>query len=244
MVYLILSVLVQFAFVVHIVKTGRNTTWIWIVLMLPMAGILAYLFLEVLPDLGNTRQGRKASQKVKEALNPNKDINEASTRYQQSDTVENSMNLANACLEKGLNEEAKQLFEKCLQGPLEDDPNLMFGLAKAEFALGNAEQAKRILDELIEKNPEFKHQDAHLLYARSLDKLDKISDAQHEYETLYSYYTGPDAAYHYAKFLSANNTEKRAQEIFAEIVSSAQSQSRHYRDLHKEIINKAKAELK
>ncbi|MBB6521430.1 tetratricopeptide repeat protein [Pseudoteredinibacter isoporae] len=244
MVYLILSVLLQFAFVVHIVKTGRSTTWIWIVLMLPMAGILAYLFLEVLPDLGNTRQGRRASQKVKEALNPNKDINDASARYQQSDTVENSMNLANACLEKGLYEEAKQLFEKCLKGPLADDPNLMFGLAKAEFGLGNAADTQRILDELIEKNPEFKHQDAHLLYARSLDRLDKVSDAQHEYETLYSYYTGPDAAYYYAKFLSANNAGNKAQKIFSEIVSSAQSQSHHYRDLHKTIINQAKSELR
>ncbi|GAA6154009.1 tetratricopeptide repeat protein [Pseudoteredinibacter isoporae] len=243
MVFLILSVLIQFAFVVHIVKTGRSTTWIWIVLVLPVAGMLAYLVLEVLPDLGNTRQGRKASRKVKEALNPNKSINEASARYQQSDTVENAMNLANACLEKGLHDEARQLFEKCLNGPLSDDPNIMFGLATAEFGLGNAERSKQILDELIEKNPEFKHQDAHLLYARSLDKLDKIADAQHEYETLYNYYSGPDAAYYFAKFLSANHSYERAQEIFAEIVNSAQTQSRHYRDLHQKIINKAKAEL-
>ena len=33
----ILSILLQIALVVHIVRTGRNTTWIWIVVMLPLA---------------------------------------------------------------------------------------------------------------------------------------------------------------------------------------------------------------
>ncbi len=53
---LILSAILQVALVVHIIKTGRSTTWIWIVVMLPLAGSIAYLLLEVLPDLMAGRQ--------------------------------------------------------------------------------------------------------------------------------------------------------------------------------------------
>ena len=45
----ILSILIQVALVIHIVKTGRSTTWIWIVVMLPVAGSIAYFVLEGLP---------------------------------------------------------------------------------------------------------------------------------------------------------------------------------------------------
>ncbi|MCV6620404.1 MAG: tetratricopeptide repeat protein [Cellvibrionaceae bacterium] len=243
MPFLILTVLIQVAFVIHVVKTGRNTTWIWIVLMLPIAGALAYLILEVLPDAGNTRTGRRAKQKVSQALNPDKDLNQATRAYQRADTVENAMNLANACLDKGLYQEAQKLFDKALQGPLADDPHLMFGAAKAEFGLGNLSKTKELLDKLIESNPDFKDQDAHLLYARSLDGLQQINAAQHEYEALYNYYMGPDAMFYFAEFLAANNNADQAQSIYSEIVTAAADQNRHYRELHADIIRKARLKL-
>ena len=66
----------QVALVVHIIKTGRDTKWVWIVVMLPLAGSIAYLLLEVLPDVSNTRAGQAAGKKVKSVVNPNKDINQ------------------------------------------------------------------------------------------------------------------------------------------------------------------------
>ncbi|OIO72489.1 MAG: hypothetical protein CO186_03685 [Zetaproteobacteria bacterium CG_4_9_14_3_um_filter_49_83] len=48
---IVLSVLLQVAFIVHIAKTGRSTYWIWIVLMLPLAGSIAYFIVELLPEL-------------------------------------------------------------------------------------------------------------------------------------------------------------------------------------------------
>src|SRR5437588_344392 len=47
MLFLILSLLVQAAFIVHVIKTGRNQLWIWVLIIpgLALAGILAYLML-------------------------------------------------------------------------------------------------------------------------------------------------------------------------------------------------------
>ena len=240
---LILSIIIQVAFVIHIVKTGRNTTWIWIVLMLPMAGAIAYLIIEVLPDILNSKSGRKAGRKAQSLVTPHKNFNEAVKQYSQSDTSENSIKLAEECLDKGLYTEAKSLYQKCLSGLYKDDPSLMFGLARCDFEIGNYPDVKITLDKLIELNPEYKNQDAHLLYARTLEKLGETSPALHEYETLHNYYIGPEASYYYAKFLQYQGQHQKSRLLFEEIVSKAKNANKHYNSLHKDIIKQAKQEL-
>lgn len=243
MPFFILSVLVQVAFVTHIVKTGRNTTWIWIVIMLPLAGAIAYILLEILPDISNSRGGRRASRKLRSVVNPNKNLNDAARQYTTSDTVESAMRFAEQCLSKGLYTEAKSLYQKSLSGLHADDPYLMFGLAKAEFQLGNLNESRVLLEQLIEKNPDFKNQDAHLLYARALDGLNKMTEALHEYETLHSYFVGPEATYYFARFLKSQNQLSKANELLNEILMKAKLSNKHYSVVHADIIKQAKREL-
>lgn len=240
---LILSVLIQLAFVLHIVKTGRNTTWIWIVVMLPLAGSIAYLIVEVLPELLSSRNGRKASSNLKKILNPNKNMNDATRNYSISDTVENSMRLAEECINKNMFSEAKKLYKKCLNGTHKHDPEIMYGLARAEFFLNNFSAVKSILDELIEKNPDYKNADAHLLYARNLENLNEIELALKEYETLDSYYPGPEATYRYALLLKNRGDSSNSQQLFAKIIHSSNISGKHYNTLYKEWIKKAQAEI-
>lgn len=240
---LILSVLIQIALVIHVVKTGRNTTWIWIVVMLPLAGSVAYLILEVLADIFRTRVARQTGSKVKSIVNPNKDINDAAKQFSRSDTVENSMRLAEECYNKGLYSDAKELFSKCLHGPLFDDPHLIFGLAKSDFELGNFSEVESALDKLIELNPDYKNPEAHLLYARALEKLDKVAAALHEYEVLHGYFAGPAASFYFARFLKNQNQQEKSQLIFQQILNIAKESGSHYNSIHNEFIKGAKDEL-
>ena len=57
MPYLLIP-LVVIACVVHVVRTGRDRIWIYILLLAPGIGALAYLAAEVLPDLFRGRTGR------------------------------------------------------------------------------------------------------------------------------------------------------------------------------------------
>ena len=91
----ILQLVLMVAFVVHIVKTGRSTIWIWIVIMLPFAGALAYLIVELLPELMNSRTGRTAAKKVDATINPHRTLKQATQQYTLTDTVENTLQLAN-----------------------------------------------------------------------------------------------------------------------------------------------------
>jgi len=210
MPFFILSILIQVGLVLHIVKSGRSTTWIWIVVMLPMAGSIAYFILEILPDLTNSRAGRSAQRKVTSVVNPNKSINAAAEKYSNAQTVETSMRLAEECMKKGLYSDARDLYQKCLVGIHKNDPDLMIGLARTEFELGRYDEVKSILDALIESNPQYKNQNAHLLYARALEGSNRVSEASHEYEVLHGYFSGPEATYYYAMFFKAQNQADRA----------------------------------
>ncbi|WP_193163810.1 tetratricopeptide repeat protein [Microbulbifer hainanensis] len=243
MPFLILSLLLQVAFVVHILKTGRSTTWIWIVVMLPMAGLIAYLIVEILPGLSNSRAGRHARRKVRSAINPNRDINRAVREYTVSDTVENSMRLANECLNRGLAEDARELFRKCLHGPHVDDPDILFGLARAQFQLGEYAEVRETLDQLKERNPDYRNAEAHLLYARALEGMDQVAAALHEYEVLHSYYPGPEAAVYYGKFLKAQNQPDLANRIFREVLQKADHLGKQYKTLHRDLLQLARSEL-
>ncbi len=244
MPFFILSLLIQVALVIHVVKTGKNTTWIWIVVMLPLAGSIAYFVLEILPELTSSRAGRSTGRKVRSAINPNSDINAAAREYAQSDTVANSVRLAEECCNKAMFLQAKELYLKCLTGIHASDPALMFGLAKSDFGLNNFSETKATLDKLIQLNPEYKNQEAHLLYARALEMLTDVTAARHEYETLQAYYSGPDACYFYGVFLISQGQLEQGREVLQGVLEKADHAGKHYQSLHKEILKKVKASLK
>ena len=243
MPFIVLSLLVQVALVVHIIKTGRNTTWIWIVVMLPAAGSIAYVIIELLPEIMGSRTARKASKTVGEIINPNKDINSAAQEYAISDNVSNTQRLAEECMNKGMYQEAKKFYEKSLSGIHEDDPDILFGLANAEFKLDNFSQSKHLLNQLIEKNPDYKNQEAHLLFARTVEALGEIPLAMEEYDVLARYYSGAEAKYRYAALLQQQGKSEDANGLLIDIVNLSKRSGKHYQSLNKKWITLAKKQL-
>lgn len=238
-----LSFVIQVALVLHIIKTGRNTTWIWIVVMLPGAGSVAYVILEVLPDLMGSRTARRATRGVENIINPNKHINAAAQRYSITNTVENSLLLADQCVEKGMHSKAAELYRKALTGVHEHDPDILYRLADTEFRLGNYAETRRLLDLLIAKNPDYKNQEAHLLFAKTVDELGDTAKAREEYAVLAGYYSGAEAKVRYATLLRRQGDAEQADALLTEILQTAKIAGRHFHTLNKEWITLAKRDL-
>lgn len=243
MPFYIIALIVQVAFVIHIVKTGRSTTWIWIVVMLPMAGSIAYFILEILPELISSNSGRKAKNNFGKLIDPDKDIKQATQNYSIAETVDNAMALADAFVSKKMFDEAKQLYKKCLKGIHKHDPDIMHKLATVEFELDSFNEVKKILDDLIAQNPDFKNADAHLLYAKTLEQLKQTALALEEYSVLDNYYLGPEASYRYAMLLKKQGDTEKSIEIFKKIILKSKSSGKHYNALYKEWIKRSADEL-
>jgi hypothetical protein len=242
--YVGIALLVKLLVIIHIIKTERSYMWIWIVFLVPIFGPLAYIVVELLPEFFQTRAGYDAKRVVATTILPNKEIKEASQNYEILDTVENTTELADECVRKGLFEEGKKLYVQCLTGPYDTDADLMHGLARAEFGLNNFAEAKTILVQMSEKNPNFKNTDARLLMARTLDKLDETELAMREYEAIEGSFPGPEANFHHAMLLKRLGASAKANALFEDILKFARISSRHYRSTHKLWISQVKNELR
>lgn len=238
-----LSILVQILLVIHILKTGRNTFWIYLVIFAPMIGSVAYIIVELLPEFIGTRTGRKVTTGMDNVLNPNRKLKQAAQNYEIADTVENARRLALECLDKGRFDEARDLFQKSLKGIYADDPNLMLGLARSYYGLEQYPQVKQTLDDLKVKNPDFQHAEAHLLYARTLDKMNDVEGALHEYAVLADYYPGPEPIVRLGLLLKKQGRIDDAKQRFNRVLTLAKNSGRNYRDFHKQWIDLAKREL-
>ena len=74
----ILSLVIQVLLIVHCIRSGRNSLWIWAIALLPLAGPVAYVLVELLPSLFRSRGTRAAVRGVRKALDPEQDLR----RYQ------------------------------------------------------------------------------------------------------------------------------------------------------------------
>jgi hypothetical protein len=237
---LILSVIVQIGLILHVVRTGRPMYWIFIILIAPGIGSLAYAIVELLPDLSNSGQGRRAMRGIRKTLDPGGDLRQRQREHKLSGSVDAARHLAGELLENGQYDEAIEHYEKSLTGLYEDDPDLLLGLAKALVANDEFEKARDTLDLLIESNPEFRSQDGHLLYARSVAACGDEDKALDEYKAVTAYYAGAEARLQYGLFLEklGNNTAALAE--FQEIISTAELAPRHYRKAQSDWISQAK----
>lgn len=240
MPFLILSLVVQLALVVHIIKTGRSMSWVFIVLFFPLIGTLAYLIVELLPEFTSSRTARRARGKIANTMDPVKRLREASLNFAASDTVQNSMALARECLEHGRHSEAVELYRRCLRGVHADDPTVLMGLAHAQLGAGDAVGVVETLDRLKEKHPDHRSAEGHLLYAKAQELLGNLDAAIEEYEALITYYPGPEPACRLAALLSGRGETAKARKLYEQVLNDSKRAGKHYNSLHKEWITLAK----
>jgi hypothetical protein len=240
----ILSLVFQALLIIHCIKTGRNQIWIWVLALLSFAGVIAYVAAELIPDLLRSRTTQRTVRGVKKALDPH-----ASLRRYESEArmtggnVASQQRYAEELLKQGKPVEAIDIYRQALKGLYENDPNLLLGLARAQFESGAAAEARATLDTLIALNPAFKSHDGHLLYARALEAEGNLARALEEYKVLAAYYPGAEAAVRYADLLRREQQIDAARKVLSELLDHANLAPAHYRRSQEEWIKKAQQGL-
>jgi hypothetical protein len=235
----ILTILIQVAFAVHVVRTGRNFMWLWIIVFVPLIGCVVYFIAEILPELGRSRAVHRAKNHLVNTVDPQRELRKRRETLEATGTVDNRIALADECVEAHMYDEAIALYRECLVGIHRTDPNIMEKLARAFFEKGAAAEARQMLDDLIRENPDYKSTEGHLLYARTLEALGELDAACKEYEILAESYPGEEARVRYALLLAQRGDKARAQELFKETLTRAKRAPKYYRDKESEWIKVA-----
>ena len=234
------SLVLQALLIVHCIKTGRNQIWIWVLALLSFAGVIAYIAAELLPDLLRSRTTQRTVRGVKKALDPQADLRRYENEARLSGgNVASQQRYAEELLRQGKATEAIAVYQGALKGLYEHDPNLMLGLAHAQFAQGDARAARGTLDELIARNPDFRSPDGHLLYARALEAEGNVSKALEEYAALAPAYPGAEASVRYAQLLKAQGRVAESQRVAHELLERARIAPGHYRRAQREWLDAA-----
>lgn len=236
----VLSVAAQIGCIVHCIRTDRNRMWIYVLVILSFAGVIAYLAAEVLPDALHSRTARRAGRGLKNMIDPHGDLRKYETEVRFGGNVASRQRYADELSRNGRHDEAIAEYRKALTGLYEHDPNLMLGLARTQFGMGDPAACRATLDELIRLNPEFKSPDGHLLYAQSLEAEGNVSKALEEYKALSGYYSGAEASVRYAQLLQAQGRDAEARQVAQELLDGARMAPAHYRRAQRSWLDQAK----
>lgn len=241
MSFLIISLLIQAAFIVHVIKTHRNTLWIWVLIIpgLALAGILAYVVVEILPELFRSRTAQRTARGFKKAMDPERDLRRYELEAQTAGNVASRQRYAEELVRHGRYDDAIAQYRQALGGLYEHDANLMLGLAQAQFGKGDAAAARATLDDLISHNPDFRSPAGHLLYARALEAEGNTAKALEEYRAVTASYPGAEASVRYAQLLKSQGQREESQRIARELLKQANIAPSHYRRAQREWLDAA-----
>lgn len=239
----IISLAIQVTLIVHCIRTGRSWLWMLAIGLLPFAGSVAYVLVEVLPDLFRGRGTQRAVRGVRRALDPGQDLRRYESEARMTGDVASRQRYADELIRQGRPVDAIAVYRQALTGLYESDPNLLLGLAQAQFASGAFSDARATLDTLIAGNPGFRSPEGHLLYARALAGEGNRDKALEEFAELTKYFSGAEAPLRYAQLLKESGKIDDARRVLKELLEHARLAPRHYRKMQQEWLSIAEREF-
>jgi len=236
----ILLALLDITCIVHIRKTGRPDYWMWVVLMVPGVGALAYLLYEVLPNMGSSGTVKRIIKRIQ----PTAEMQSRLADVEACGSMANKVALADECISTGQFDSAINLYMSCKTGIYEHDPTLLYGLGEANFHKGDYPEARRWFAELMSREAFFKAGEARLLYARTLEALDDNEAALTQYEALAQQYAGEEPRVRMAGLLVKIGRGDAARAAYETVIKNTDRAPRHVQRMQKEWIAQARAGLK
>jgi hypothetical protein len=240
--FVYLSLALQIYFGIHAIKTGRPFVWVLVIILFSVLGVAGYILVELAPEWWVSRGGRKVKNAIGNTVDPEKALKAAKITCDKIDSVQNRLILAEEFMKLERFQEAHEIYGRCLAGVHAGDPQIMLGMAKAEFGLNNFQAVIELLDKLKADNPRFKSPEGHLLYARALEGSGRIVEAIQEYDSLNQYYSTPEPACRLAQIHKTRGNHALAMELFQSVVKRSASAGSHFNEINKDWIKLARRE--
>jgi hypothetical protein len=218
-----LSLIFSVLLCLHVLRTGREIFWLFIILIFQPIGGLIYLIAIVIPELFRGPGARKLGQAVGETLDPEREYRQAKAEAEDTPRVHNKMRLAAAAAELDRHAEAETLYRDAAQGIHADDPALLLGRARALVELERYEEALTLLDQV----PDLPQ--ATLARARAQEGLGRTDDAERTYQSAVERTPGLEAIARYAVFQAKTGRGDQAKETLAEIDKRVKRATTHFR---------------
>lgn len=212
-----LSLIFSIALCVHVVRTGQQTFWLWIILMFQPLGGVVYLVAVIGPELLGGRTARRIGSAARETLDPHREYREAKAACDDAPTVRNQSRLAAAAAQMGRHAEAEALYAQAAQGVHADDPVLLLGRANALIELNRHAEALPLVERLAQDADHGRSPAAALARGRVYEALGRNQEADAAYNFAAGRMPGLEGLARYAAFMARTGRKAEAVETLAEI---------------------------
>ena len=237
--------LIDLAFAWHVIRTGRSPIWIMVIGFLGPLGWIAYGLFAVLPDMANSQGARRLADNVVNVADPGRGYREKLRNVEMVGSVDSKRQLAEECVRLGRFDDAIELYESAMEGPLgANDPTLLKGMGRARMLAGEGARAEELFVRLKQVDPAAFDADAELDYARALAIQGKNDEAIAQYEKVVSRYPGEEARARFGLLLEQVGQHDRAQALFQEIIKSVKGAPSYYKSRQREWASIARSRLK
>ena len=227
--------LLQLCLIVHVLRTGRPYWWIWILFAAPLIGGLAYILVELSPDLRGAR-GLLAG------LKPGKwRIAECRRRLEEADTVKNRLALAGELADAGMAAEAHEAAVGCLQGVFRDDARTLVAVARFKVGIAAYGEGLALLGRVDTTGDRMLEIDLGLLRGQCLAGLGRFPEAERAYEGVMDRYVGEAARAGLAMVYEQTGRRAEADAAWADIRAKYRTTSPAWRRSERKWYRLAKA---
>jgi hypothetical protein len=238
------SILLQILCAIHVIRTGRNSLWIMVIVFFSLLGCAAYFAFEIMPTLGMNRHVRLAKANAVSKLDPERALRHAREQLDLADTVANRIALADACTDLGKHNDAVGLYREALLRVRGEDASTRAKYARSLFETGASAEALDALNALPESRNANDTDRHSLLRARILDDLGRKDDAIAIYEDVVTRFPGEEARCRYAALLIEAGETDRAQRLLEEVESRMKRLDRTQRAAEADMYDWAMIQLK
>ena len=238
-----LTYFIQILLVIHVLKTGRDRYWIWLLLFLPLIGGVAYLVVEIIPEFTSGITGQRTRRGVRNLIDPGADVRARAAAWEQSSNADNGRHYAQALLAADRAVEAEKILDQVLDGFFKTDPALMLLKAQAQFDQEQWGLSLATLEDRQKHNPDLRSPEGHLLYARTLEQTGRSDEAIKEYHAVAGYFPGAQARFLLGLALKNSGQEEEAAEEFRSMIRDAELAPAHFRKSEKNWLDQAGREL-
>jgi hypothetical protein len=217
MLYLLLLYLPTLLCGIHVVRTGQQMYWLWILVIGGPLGAAIYFLAVILPELLGGRAARGMGRAARQALDPERDYRLAMRALEETPTVGARMKVAQAAAALGRWREAEAEWAQCVTGHWAEDPAILLGHANALLELERWREALTRLEQLKALGREGETPQAVLAFARAYEGLGRNDDADAAYRFAADRVPGLEAGARYVAFMAKTSRRGDAEIGMAEI---------------------------
>jgi hypothetical protein len=221
---------------IHFMRRRPDNYWLWIILMGGGIGALAYIIMEVLPDLGLLRQQFRI-------FSHRKRITQLEVLILDNPSAGNYEELADLYLEQRKYQKAKECYDRAISTRT-DSPDPFYRRAICAIELGDFPSAVADLERVIRKDPNYDYQRAAGLLAFAWSQSGKVEEARTLFEQVTQTSTLSETQYNYARFLAAQGKAAEARQWAQKVLAKKVTMPRYLKRRERPWFRKAAALLK